>query len=87
MLARELQAQYNRDNRVVLAQPVPPQLPYKCGACGKEHMVCGAMNGALFQCINCGVQNRILLQPNTTIVVYVTPIGSNSTERVLTECV
>lgn len=50
---------------------MPPQLPYKCGACGKEHMVCGAMNGALFQCINCGVQNRILLQPNATIVVYV----------------
>lgn len=72
-LARELQAQLNRDT-VVLASPAQPaQLPYSCGACGTTHAVRNVTHGSKFTCTVCGVENRILLQQQQRpiVVVYV----------------
>uniref|UniRef100_K3X0G2 Uncharacterized protein n=1 Tax=Globisporangium ultimum (strain ATCC 200006 / CBS 805.95 / DAOM BR144) TaxID=431595 RepID=K3X0G2_GLOUD len=68
-MARELQAQLNRE-RVVVAAPLQlAQVPFSCGACGTTHAVRNAAHGAMFTCTVCGVENRILLQQHRPVVV------------------
>lgn len=67
-VARELQAQFDRNAPPVLATPAY-QVPYSCGACGTTHAVRNVAHGATFTCTVCGAVNRILLQHHQPVVV------------------
>lgn len=62
-MARELQAQYDRENEAIaVAQPVmQDELLIQCGECGLTHVVRNATHGSTFLCTTCGAETQILL--------------------------
>lgn len=67
-LAKELQAQFDRNQRHVIARP-PQLVPFSCGACGTTHAVRDVSHGAVFKCVVCGAENRIMLEQHRPVVV------------------
>ncbi|GAB9474862.1 hypothetical protein Gpo141_00011977 [Globisporangium polare] len=67
-LAKELQAQFDRNQGHAVAAP-PQVVPFSCGACGTTHAVRDVSHGAVFKCVVCGVENRILLEQHRPVVV------------------
>lgn len=67
-LAKELQAQFNRNQGHVIAGP-PQLVPFSCGTCGTTHAVRNVSHGAVFKCVVCGVENRIMLEQHRPVVL------------------